>query len=324
MVFELPAVFATQTAEIFASGAVKLINSLPGEKVICFGSECGDKQVLEKTARLMLKESPEYKEIIKEELKKGTSLLKAREIALCKTTPDYDSSILSKPNNVLGIEYLKAIYKNGYDIGVEVIKRDGGEYNSEDLQVKNPSALAIRNAIKNGNKVNVKNSLPSYVYDSLPNGLLSFDREIIYSLLTLTKKELSSISDCAEGLENRIKSLSKEFFTLDTLIENLKTKRYTEARLKRILLSAMLNIDKKTVKKALKSDLYLKILAIKKEKCKLLSYLSTAKYPLLTRKSDVSSLSQTALQIFLKDVYCNNVYSAVSNNKTNEFYMVIE
>lgn len=324
VVFELPSVFATQTAEIFASGAIKLINSLPGEKVICFGAECGDKKSLEKTARLMLNESPEYKKILKSELKKGTSMLKAREIALCKTVDDFDSSILTKPNNVLGIEYLKAIYKNGYDIEVEVIKRDGGDYNSEDLQVNNPSALAIRNAVKNGNNEKVKNALPCFVYESLPNALPSFDREIIYSLLTLTKKELALISDCSEGLENRIKALSKEYFSLDSLIENLKTKRYTEARLKRILLSSMLKIDKKTVKLALKSDLYLKVLAIKKEKSQYLSYLSSSKYPLLTRKSDVLNLTPTALKVFEKDVYCNDVYSAVTSEKTNEFYMIIE
>lgn len=324
VVFELPTVFATQTAEIFASGAIKLINSLPGEKILCFGAECGCKKSIINTARLLLNETPEYKQILKSELKNGTSLLKARELALTQTIAGFDPTILSKPNNVLGIEYVKAIYKNGYDIGIEVLKRDGGDYNSDSLSVKNPSALAIRTAIQTGNKQNVKGALPEFVYNDLPNDIPNFDREIIYSLISLTKKELACVSDCAEGLENRIKALARENYSLDTLIEKLKTKRYTEARLKRILLSAMLGIDKKLVKSALKKDLYLKVLAIKKEKLEILSYLSTAKYPLLTRKSDVKRLNSTALSIFEKDVFANDIYSIITKNKTNEFYMVTE
>lgn len=324
VVFELPSVFATQTAEVFASGAVKLINALPGEKVLCFGAECGCKKSIVKTARLMLNETAEYKQILKAELKKGSSLLKARETALSLTNKDFDLSVLSKPNNVLGVEYVKAILKNGYDIGVEVIKREGGDYLSSDISVKTPSALAIRTAIQTGNKQNVKGALPEFVYNDLPENLVSFDREIIYSLISTSKKDLALISDCAEGLENRIKALARENYSLDTLIEKLKTKRYTEARLKRILLSAMLGIDKKLVKSALKKDLYLKVLAIKKEKLDILSYLSMSKYPLLTRKSDAKRLNSTALTVFEKDVYCNDVYSLVTKNKTNEFYMVTE
>ncbi|MBQ3235114.1 MAG: nucleotidyltransferase family protein, partial [Clostridia bacterium] len=107
-VIELPTVFATASAEFFASGAVKLVNSLPGEKVLCFGAECGDKAELFKIANSMLEEGEEFKCLLKNELKKGVSLLKARELALSKTASVNDE-ILSKPNNVLGIEYIKAI-----------------------------------------------------------------------------------------------------------------------------------------------------------------------------------------------------------------------
>ena len=324
IVFELPAVFATQSAEFFASGAVKLINSLPGEKTVCFGSECGDKTAILDIANAMLNESQEYKKIIKTELKKGVSLIKAKQTALSLTNKDLNVDILKSPNNVLGIEYVKAIVKNKYDINVEVIKRNGADYNSEVLtDSENPSALAIRNAIISGNLVSVKNFVPPFTFSDLPNGLVNFDREIIYSLISATKTQISKSVDCEEGLENRIKSLLKENATYDSLIKSLKTKRYTEKRLKRIMLSTMLSIDEKLIKKALNKPLYLKILAINKNAPNLLSYISKAKYPLLTRKSDVNKLDSTALKVFLKDVYCNDIYSAVVGTKTNENNMLI-
>ncbi len=322
VVFELPTVFATQTAEIFASGAVKLINALPFEKSICFGAECGDKQKIIDTAVLMLNETPDYKNFLKTQLKKGLSLLQAREFALEQTNKNIDLEILKSPNNTLGVEYVKAILKNNYPIAVDVIKREGASYNEEKLSKGNPSALAIRTAILNGKKSAVKDSLPLCVYKDL-DSLPTFEREIIYSLIRADKKDIARTVDCAEGLENRIKALIKDNFTIESLLDKLKTKRYTTARLKRIMLSTMLNIDKKLVQSALKKDLYLKVLAINKDKLDLLSKLSNAKYPLITRKSDASKLTQTAKEVFEKDVFANDIYSSVTNKKSNENNMIM-
>ena len=322
IVFELPTVFATQTAEIFSSGAVKLINALPLEKSICFGAECGDKKEIIDTAVFMLNETPEYKSELKIQLKKGLSLLQAREIALKKTNSNFNDEILKSPNNVLGVEYVKAILKNNYPIEVDVIKRDGASYNEERLLKSNPSALAIRSALQNGKKIAVKNFVPGHVYKDLelpPN----FDREILYSIISSDKKDIAKAVDCVEGLENRIKALCKDSFTVVDLLEKLKTKRYTTARLKRILLSTMLKIDEKLVKSALKKDLYLKVLAINGEKSELLSLLSKSAYPLITRKSDVSKLSPFAKEVFEKDVFASDIYSSVLGEKINEHNMIM-
>ncbi len=322
IVFELPTVFATQTAEIFASGAVKLINALPFEKSICFGSECGDKKAIVDTAFNLLNETPEYKKILKDELKKGTSLIQAREIALEKTSSNFNGEILKSPNNVLGVEYVKAILKNDYPIAVEVIKRDGLDYNDDKIKKGAPSALAVRTALMQNKKAKIKKAVPPYVYKDL-KGVPEFDREIIYSLISTPKSEIKKAIDCTEGLENRIKALCKDNFTVDSLLEKLKTKRYTSARLKRILLSTMLKIDEKLVHTALKKDLYLKVLAIKEDKIDLLSKLSSASYPLITRKSDLTKLSGTALEVFEKDVFATEIYSSVTDAKINENNMII-
>ena len=101
--------------------------------------------------------------VLKEELKNGVSLLKARETALIKTAPDIDAEVLKQPNNVLGIEYVKAILKNNYDIKIDVIDRKGSDYNDSCLSNAYPSALAIRSAIENNNLESVKDFVPNFV-----------------------------------------------------------------------------------------------------------------------------------------------------------------
>ena len=320
-VIELPTVFATQSAEIFAGGAIKLISSFAGEKVLCFGAECGDKGEIFKVASSMLDESEEFKSLLKEELKKGVSLLKARELALLKTA-NINAEVLSKPNNVLGVEYVKAILKNGYDIEVEVLKRDG-DYNDDKLGSSNPSALAIRTAVSNGKGKTLSSFVPPCVLNDLPSTLPSLDKEIFYSVLSSQKSELKEVPDCIEGLENRILTTTKESVSLEELLSKIKTKRYTTARLRRILLSSLLKIDKTLVRSALKNKLYLKVLAINGNKAELLPALSKSEYPLLTRKSDLAKLGKTAYSTFEKDTFACNVYSIAIGEKLNEHNMII-
>ena len=324
IVIELPTVFAISNAEIFAKGGVKLINSMPKPNGICFGTETDNLNGLIEIAKLLSSESDDFKSVLKRELDSGEPLVKARVTALLETTNNkIDKSILDTPNNILGIEYVKAILENNYDLTISHLKREGDGYNQTKLKSEYPSALAIRTAIESGNLNSVNGFLPSCVYSDLPNKLPSFDKEIIFALHKLSKAEISAIMDCSEGLENKIKSAIKNSFTLSDLIANLKSKRYTETRLKRILFSAMLGITKEFTLECLNSDLYLKVLAINKEKQKVLSDLSTSKYPLITRKSDINKLSGTALKCFEKDVESNDIYNLVTNNKTNEYDMKI-
>lgn len=318
IVFELPTVFATANAEIFSKGALKLINSLPGEKTLCFGTETEDFDNLLNIAKAMLVETDEYKKQLKEELNLGLSYAKARYNALEKTHKELDLTPLRSPNNILGVEYIKAILQNDYDISIKTIVRDSN-YNETKLIKNKPSALSIRTAIEKANKSKVKNFVPKYVYEDLPKQLPDFSREIIYSLLKSDKEELKRLPDCSEGLENKIKALLKDNFNLSDLISKLKTKRYTETRLKRILLASLLNIEETFVKKCLKEKLYLKVLALSKQKNDVLSELSKSKYPLITRKTDVFKLSGTQLDCFKKDIFASDVYSANTGIKMGEY-----
>ena len=321
IVFELPTVFATANAEIFASGAIKLISALSGEKVLCFGTEASSTENLYKIANLLNEEPLDFVQILKENLKGGNSFARARALAIKELLPEVNKSDYIKPNNVLGIEYIRAILKGSHPIKVENFKRET-DYLERNLQGENSSALAIRTALYHGQKDGVKNAVPDFVYDDL-KGLPDFSKEIIYSLINSSKEQLSGVLDCSEGLENKIKKSILKNLSYDELVADLKGKRYTETRIKRILLSTMLNISKDFVFKCLNSPLYLKVLAIKKEKMDALSYLSDCKFPIITRKSDADKLSGVARECFEKDLLANAVYSSHTGVKINGYEMKI-
>ncbi len=320
IVFELPTVFATGNAEIFAKGALKLINALPDEKILCFGTESDNISDLIDVAKVTAIESKEYKAALKEELDSGIPFAKARYNAIAKTNPEINVESVLTPNNILGVEYIKAILQNNYDVKIKTLKRDGS-YNDKSIKNDNPSALSIRTAISENKKSKTKSAVPSFVYKELPNKLPDFSKQIVYSLLTCDKEYLKKLPDVSEGLENKIKAIIKDNHSTKALIQKLKTKRYTETRLNRILTSALLKIESSFVKECLSSDLYLKVLAINKDKQDVLSLLSKSKYPIITRKNDYLKLSSTALECFNKDVFATDLYNAETGKKTNEFEM---
>ena len=150
-VIELPTVFATANAEIFAKGAIKLINCCGGEKHICFGTESGEKTKLLSTAAALLEESREFKKLYKEELKTGVTAIKAKCAALEKMNlENLDFELLKTPNNILGIEYCKAILSSKADVEIHPVIRQGAAYNDDKMYKNLSSAAAIRKAVNDG------------------------------------------------------------------------------------------------------------------------------------------------------------------------------
>ncbi len=323
IVIELPTVFATAPAEIFAKGAVKLLNELKGEKTLCFGVESGDKSGLIAAATALSNETNDLKNYIKQYLNEGNSLAKARYLALEKTQPkEVDLSLTTTPNNILALEYTKAIIEQNCNMDILPITRTGTGYKSLEINDNICSAMAIRQFIQKGEKEQCKDFVPDYVYNDLPSVLPSCDHLQIYSLALKTKEELKQILDCTEGLENRIKAILKDNLTKEEFLQTLCTKRYTSTRLSRIMLSSMLDIKANFIKECLKESLYLKVLAIKEDKLSLLSTLSN-NTPFIMRKSDADNLKETALKCFEKDVFANDIYNQITNKKTNEYHTKI-
>lgn len=320
-VIEIPAVFSTQTAEIFAKGGVKLINSLNGNKLLCFGAESDDKSSFTNIAKILNNEPDNLKEEIKKNLADGDSLIRARGKGLKKIF-DIDENIFSSPNNILGIEYTKAV--QGYEnIEIQPIKRVGSSYLEEKLLSSYPSSMAIRKEISNGNIENVKEYVPEYVYDTLPKSIPSFDKEIMFSLVKATSNEISNTLDCAEGLENAIKKKVETATSIDEIISSINSKRYTSARIKRILLSTTLGITKELIFDCLNSPLYLNVLAINGNS-NVLNYLSNSSFPLITNGKDEKKLIGTALNCYLKDKEINSLYDKnVGINVINSSFKVV-
>ena len=325
IVIELPTVFATAPAEIFAKGAVRLISSVNCEKTLCFGTESAEKEKLISTAKALLNESKEFKKLYRQNLAKGYSPVKAKTDALAaENGENIDVKLLESPNNILAAEYAKAALVIDPSIELIPVIRQGAAYDDDTLHDGISSASAIRKAIAEGKIKKVRSCVPKFTYDDLNETPPNFDDFIVCSALKASKRDMKKILDCNEGLENRIKSLAKNCSSLDGLMDDLKTKRYTYTRLSRILLSNALGIDKKTIASALKAKLYLKVLAVKKDRLDVLSELvKNSEIPVITRKSDVKKLGKTALRCFEKDVLANDTFNYLNKKHTNEFEMKI-
>lgn len=324
MVIELPTVFATANAEIFAKGAIDILDSLNVIEGVCFGIECGEKSDFIELAIAMNNESKEFKKILKENLDRGVSLAKAKFEAVKATNENkFDFNLVSLPNNILGLEYTKAILLKNSPIEIYPMLREG-DHRDKTIKKGITSATSIRNAIKLNKKSKIKGSVPKYVYKDLTKYPFILDRLIVAEAIKNKAEEIERVPDCTEGLENRIKALVKDNKDLDLLVEKITTKRYTETRIRRILLANFLGIDKKDATTALKNGLYAKVLAVKKQSKDLISLLcDSSSIPVITRKSDVLKLSKTALSCYELDTCANDLYALASNKNTNENLMLI-
>ena len=303
-VIELPTVFATANAELFAKGAVKLLSSIPAVDTLCFGAENADKPSFISAARYLNNEPKSVSDKIKELIATGTSYAKARTQAWAGFIP---LDMLSSPNNILGLEYTKALLSLSSNISILPIKRQGAGYSDELLQSNFSSATAIRTAIKNGE--NADGNLPDFVIKDLPkrleNSLEALEK---YALLSRSTEEIARVCDCTEGLENALKRVAG---TGEPLVETLTSARYTSSRIRRIALQNLLQIDEKLIRDGLSSPLYLRILAMKKERSEVISAISESEYPLLTRAHDEDILSGVALNCYQKDIFAEKIYSAL-------------
>ncbi len=301
-VIELPVPFATANAELFAKGAVKILSSVPDVTTLCFGAETADKQAFLKSATLLNDEPREISQKIKADLATGVSFAKARANAWTTYIP---AEFLSSPNNALGIEYTRAILAQKSNVEILPISRVGSGYKEENLAKNYASATAIRKAIADGKSLG--ENLPDFVLSDLPNELENkLDSLEKYAVLSVTPTRLKEVCDCTEGLEN---AFIKAAALPERLTDTLTSARYTSSRVRRIALQNLLTIDEKLIRDCLRSPLYLKLLAIKKENRALLSALGKSPFPLLSRAHDEDELTGVAKACHEKDCFAESVYA---------------
>ena len=285
LVLELPTIYSVSSAENFAYGAIKTLNALNIVDYVSFGSEIGNLETLNLFAEIFTKQPSEYISLLNHELSKGLSFPKARENAALMYLNDIRkySNVLSSPNNILGIEYLKALKKTKSSIRPLTIKRENVQYN--DISIKNnfASATSIREMLIKNKLSKIPYVMPKETYKVFYNcyqkghivkDLSRYEKEIIYTLRKMTLEEISNLPDVSEGLENNIKNAANSCNTLEEFMNIIKTKRYTSTRIKRILVYALLGITKKDMKDSTKNIPYVRVLGFNQKGKELLSVIS--------------------------------------------------
>lgn len=298
IVIELPTIFAVSSAENFAYGGVKIAQQLDCN-MLSFGSECADINKLSHISNII--EDPKIRDKIKKNLANGNNY--AKSVADATLMFD-DDNILDKPNNLLAVEYIRACRMLMYNPELFTIKREDN-FNSNQIQ-HICSATAIRNAVIENRLSDTIDSIPKYVFGELKkfNYKKTLENYHIFAhnyLQTCSKQYLSQIEGITEGLENRIIDCLMQP-TYEQMLLKLKTKRYTMARLERVILNSILNITKQLVDDAKSSQLSLKVLAINSNRLNLLQdvpSITSIYIDEITNKADriYSSLNNTEYSI---------------------------
>ena len=336
LVIELPTVYSISSAENFASGAVKILDNLKVVDAISFGAEANDLATLNNIANVLYEEPKAYTNILSHELKKGISYPAARENALMMYLNDIKryANTLSSPNNILAIEYLKALKIQKSKLEPIMIKRKKVYYNDNKIVDDFASATAIRKLLQDGEYANLRKVIPRSSYtiigqESRKGGMVlslaKYEKEIIYALRKMTVEEIADLPDVSEGLQFAIKNAANEANNLKDLISNIKSKRYTQTRIQRILLYALLGIDKKLMENSRKVVPYVRVLGFTQKGKSLLSEISrrNPKLNIITSLKKYMKQNQNKNKVLAemleKDIFATDVYTLgyIGDSKAN-------
>ena len=326
LVIELPTIYSISSAENFAYGAIKILNELGIVNYISFGMEQDDLTILDNIANVLYNEPKDYQDLLKKELKNGVTYAKGIENALCKFLKDDNyKNILNGSNNILAIEYLKSLKRMKSKIIPIGIKREKVFYNSRKIADEYASATGIRylleqRQIKEVSKL-VPNSSFNTLIDNIQNGqcninIFNFSKEIMYKLRSMSVRDISNLPEVSEGLEYLIKESSEKTNSLLDVINNIKSKRYTQTRIQRILLYALLGINKSDMEMSKKIKPYVRILGFNDNGKKLLSKISNKTKVITSVKDFENNNKNIRLKRMLDiDKYATDIYTlGYSNN----------
>ncbi len=241
-VFELPALFAVRTADVFARGGVGILGSL-GADVLSFGSETEDIALLNRLAQMKISEPEAVSLHVKQGLDQGMSHARAWGTAAAGYL-GVEPELLNAPNLILGVEYIRAILENGFGMAFCPILRRG-DYHDESLDGTGfASATAIRAAMNSGRMEEAIQAVPPEAREILSQSgrMHEPDDLLLNRLRNMSEAEIRNLPDVAEGLERRVKTCAGQAAGLEDLIDMVKCKRYTRARLSRLMAHAMLGL----------------------------------------------------------------------------------
>lgn len=335
LVAELPVNYAVSSAESFAAGALKVLDYIKADS-IAFGSESGDIERLSKLAHILCdNEDTLYKEISKYTAN-GISYAAARQKVVEKLTDKDTAEMLTSSNNILAVEYLKAIIKNNYAIKPYTVQRQGDSYNNTDIRSEYASATALRENLKADNiseYIPVKAGLilssnTNYIYpDDITEALFtrlldilfasSYDKNVFIENVMQypdVSKEIagrlykSAMDMITRTVPQRSESKDNWTFSFGSLCEYIKTKEVPLSRIKRALVRITLGLDKKRMEKYA-NEPYIRVLGFDKKGQEYLSYIrKTVEVPLITKTADYK-------EMLLDDIHAANIYNMIVAGK---------
>jgi predicted nucleotidyltransferase len=336
IVIELPVIYATASAETFAAGAVRLLHDLGIVNSICFGSECGDLTLLSSIAKALCNESEEFKISLASHLRQGLSYPMARKNALLNTIKlsgykkQQIERVIESSNNILGIEYLKALYRLSSNMAPYTILREGSGYNDLTLDTTFSSASALRKCLQTmPNYEALEKHMPSTACNILKAAIGKtapifeddFSDVLFYQLYTNTSNRLSEYLDMTEDLANRLLDITLKYHSFSDLANSLKSKQYTLTRMNRALLHILLQITTSTSKDVdpITTSTYARLLGFRKEASFLLKQIRLhGEIPVITKVADAKKqLDTKRYELFKKDLFTTHLYNQIVVSKYN-------
>lgn len=344
LVLELPLFYAAGSAEYFATGATALLDKLGVTDTLCFGSECGNVELLSEIAHFLSEEPPVFSSVLQDSLRKGIAYPRARSLALASCfninpiIPNEfagisDSSIYEKavlhPNNILGIEYIRALQKRKSSIQPFTVQREGAAYHERQLpddSRKKSSASAIRQSLETDREPSlIKNHVPDTVYRFLASSAFhpvdsnDFSLLLKYRLLMEQKKGYTEYVDVNAELSDKIKNSLNYFTGFENYCGILKSKELTYSRISRALLHILLDMKECAISSFIEADfiLYARVLGFRRDSTELLhSIKKNTSIPLITKLADAGGLlNETGKFMLEKDILASQLYDSVVTDR---------
>lgn len=355
LVLELPIFCSAASAEYFARGGVSILHQLGVVDYLCFGSECGKVDILERFAKILLEEPARFVKDLKSGLAAGHSYPVARNRALMDYAPELAQyeNILASPNNILGIEYIKALLSFDSKIKPHTIQRAGANYHDRLFGAEYCSALALREALNSDQKpLTLASQMPKKAFRILSESLIEtppitsedFSQMLLYKLLMEKDAGFDDYVDVTPELSDRIKNMLKDYQGFSQFCDVLKSKNMTYARISRSLLHILLD-DKKdgangTVSKEVQASgkqsrestqtnascppvPYARVLGFRKDAAPLLTEIKkNSKIPLVTKLADAKEvLDETTHALLTEDLRKGSIYESIAAIKAGRAAM---
>lgn len=310
LVLELPLPWALSSAEGFARGAVEILGAAGVITHLSFGSECGDVFPLENCAKLLLR--PEMDAAIKENLEQGISYARARQLAADKLAGGH-VSVLESPNNILGIEYIKAIYDLHLDIQPITVRRVGAGHDSRE-ESSLPSASHLRSMLSDGRDID--QYIPKEAAEVFsremrlgrgPVMAQALDTAIVSRLRMLPASAYDALPDASEGLGARLCRACKTECDVDAIVSAAATKRYALARLRRMIMCAALGM-----KAGMNEETppYIRVLAANERGCAIIKMMhQRSSLPIITKPGEINKLGHEARELFTLESAATDLFS---------------